>query len=301
LNASRARRLIGSSSIGKEEYDQVIAAREKAVASVGAAQAAVDRAELYLNFTEIRAPVTGRISRRYVDPKNLVKADDTVLTTVVADEPVYAYFDVDERTYLDLVGESPTAVADARLKALKIPVLMRLANGEDFTYPGYVDFLDNRLNGNTGTIRLRAVFPNPRDNLKAGLFVRIRLPIGKPYPALFISDEAVQSDQGRKFVYVVHTVTETKEDGSTVTKDVVEYRPVALGQAVKGLRVIQAAKKGADGKLEGLERSDRVVVRGMQRVRDGIVVTAKEEPPPKAPGSSLIQLLSHRDTETPKK
>ena len=219
----------------------------------------------------------------------------------ISDDTVYAYFDVDERTYLDLVGEKPAAKTSDPLKELKLPVLMRLANSEEFAYPGYVDFLDNRINGNTGSIRMRGVFPNPRDTLKSGLFVRIRLPVGQPYRALLISDEALQSDQGRKYVYVVKAVTDKNEDGSEETREVVEYRPVTLGQSLQGLRVINVVKKDADGTVtEGLETGDRVIVSGMQRVRPGTVVHVKVEPPPKPPGFPLLKLLAARqgDKET---
>jgi len=268
-NAVRARRLIGSRAMGKEEYDQITASREKARATVGALEAARDRSVIYMGYTEVKAPMNGRISRRYVDPGNLVKADEALLTTLVADEQVYAYFDVDERTYLDLVGQKPSTSTPSSISDLKFPVLMRLANEEEFTHPGYVDFVDNRLSGNTGTIRMRGVFDNPRNILKAGLFVRIRLPIGNPYRALLISDEALQSDQGRKFLYVVNS------------EDKVEYRAVKFGQLIKGLRVIK----------EGLKDGDRVIISGMQRVRPQVKVNAELQAPPKPPGFPLRKLL----------
>ncbi len=291
-NAARAQQLYSSRSIGKEEYDQITANYEKAQATVRAQEAAVNRAALYLSYTRVISPLDGRISRRNVDPGNLVKADDTVLTTIVADDSMNAYFDVDERTYLDLVGEKPSATPSDPVKNLKLPVLMRLANAEDFTHSGHVDFLDNRLNGNTGTIRMRAVFRNPRGTLKSGLFVRVRLPIGQPYSALLVTDEALQSDQGRKYVYVVRTMTRKKPDGTEVKEDVVEYRPVRIGQSVQGLRVIQAAKRDRDGKvIEGLDTGDRVIISGMQRVRPNMAVQVKVQPPPAAPGFPLGKLL----------
>jgi RND family efflux transporter MFP subunit len=272
-NSGRARRMIGTRAIGQEEYDQITASREKAVATVGAMEAARDRAALYLSYTQVTAPISGRISRRSVDPGNLVKADDTVLTTIVADDPVHAYFDVDERTYLDLVGQKAT---EGQLKELKFPVLMRLANEEEFTHTGHVDFLDNRLNGNSGTIRMRGVFENPRGTLKAGLFIRVRLPVGRSYMALLVPDEALQSDQGRKFVYVANSDNR------------VEYRAVKTGQAIKGLRVIK----------EGINEGDRVIISGIQRVRPKLEVKVRAEAPPKAPESPLSKLLNQNPTET---
>jgi RND family efflux transporter MFP subunit len=281
MNLVRARRLIASRTIGKEEYDQIRANREKTEATVGAMEATRDRASLYVEYTKVIAPLSGRISRRVVDPGNLVKADDTLLTTIVSDDTVYAYFDVDERTYLDLVDVKPSAsTASGSPPDLKFPVLMRLANEEEFTHPGVVDFVDNRLNGNTGTIRMRGVFPNRRGILKSGLFVRVRLPIGSPYKALVIPDEALQSDQGKKFLYVVDADNK------------VQYRSVKLGQAIHGLRVIK----------EGLKKGERVIISGMQRVRPEAQVRPKMQAPPKPTGSplgKLLKLAKAPDRQTP--
>jgi RND family efflux transporter MFP subunit len=268
-NVARARKMIAGNAIGKEEYDQISANWEKSGATVAAMEAARDRAKLYLDFTRVVAPLSGRISRRQVDPGNLVNADNTVLTTIVTVDPVYAYFDVDERTYLNLV-EASRHGKDAWFSELKYPVMMRLANEETFSHVGTVNFLDNRVSGNTGTIRMRGVFENTTGILKPGLFVRIRLPIGTPYKAFVIPDEAVQSDQGRKYVYVV------------AKDDTVVYRPVTLGQEMQKLRVIK----------EGLAEGERVIKRGMQRVKPNVKVEVKMEPPPTAPESPLSKLLA---------
>jgi RND family efflux transporter MFP subunit len=294
-NAVRARRLVGTRTMSREEYDQIEAAAAKAVANVGSLEAARDRAKIYVDYCNVTAPFSGRISRRLVDPGNLVKADDTILTTLVADDPVYAYFDVDERTYLDLTGQKPrkseqsyptsmpapaAKSVESALPQLRFPVLTQLANEKDFKTPGVVDFLDNRLNGNTGTIRLRAVFKNPDSRLKAGLFVRVRLPIGTFYRTLLIPDEALQSDQGRKFVYVVDR------------ENTVQYRAVELGQAIHDLRVIKAVKRDKDGKIvSGLEGGDQVVISGLQRIRPKMQVKATVKDPPKRPEFPLRDLL----------
>src|SRR5262249_10856176 len=160
------RRMYGSRAIGPEEFDQILATEEKAKATVGAREAAREKAAIYLGYTTVKAPHGGRMSRRFIDPGNVVKADETLLTTLVADDTVYVYFDVDERTYLDLAGEKPSSSPSPSVAERKLPVLMQLANQKEFVYPGTVDFLDNRLNGNTGCIRVRATFANPRGTLK---------------------------------------------------------------------------------------------------------------------------------------
>jgi RND family efflux transporter MFP subunit len=268
-NTVRAKKLGGTGAITQEEIDQIQGALEKANANVGAAIAARDHAKLYLDFTKVVSPATGRISRRLVDPGNMVLADNTILTTIVAEDPMWAYFDVDERTYLDLVE------AD-RLTGTKYPVRMQLANESDYIHEGYVDFVDNRLNGNSGTIRLRGVFPNPKHIFKSGLFVRIRLPIGKPYQAILVPDESILSDQGRKYVYVVNG------------EDKVEYRTVYPGQAVQGLRVIKS----------GLSTGDRVIVTGMQRVKPKSEVVVKVQEPPKPPSTQKSEVKSHGSEKT---
>jgi len=268
-HAERARRLHGTSAISEDEYDQMIGNWERAVATAGAALAVRDRAKLFLDYTRVTSPVTGRVSRRNVDPGNLVRTDETLLTTVVTEDPIYAYFDVDERTYLDLIGAARPG-QDAWGTGQKYPVLMRLANEEEFTRAGVVNFVDNRVNGNTGTIRMRGVFENPKRVLKSGLFVRIRLPIGTPYQAVLIPDEAVLSDQGRKYVYVVND------------KNEVEYRSVKLGQSIQDLRVVK----------EGVAAGEKVIVNGMQRVRPKSEVVVKTQDPPKPPHASLGKQLS---------
>jgi RND family efflux transporter MFP subunit len=296
-NAKRAHVMIGGGSIGKEEYDTIIAARAKAIATEGAAKAALDKAKLYLSYTRVTAPVSGRISRRNVDPGNLVKADDYTmyLTRIVTEDPMYAYFDVDERTYLNLLQSSGVTQASAAMN-LSFPVLMSLANESQDRFPhkGTINFVDNRVEPNTGTIRMRGVFENHDRALKPGMFVRIRLPLGAPYQATLVEDKCLMSDQGRKYVFVVD------KEGKAV------YRPVECGQAVHGkraakkagdkdlaetgevgdevlLRVIKKPAKGKEGK-EGLEPGEKVIVSGQQRVRRGASVHCIVQAPPLPPG-----------------
>jgi RND family efflux transporter MFP subunit len=192
---------------------------------------------------------------------------------------MYLYFDVDERTYLGLVGTNTSKAS--WLFGLKYPVMMRLATEDEYTHVGTINFLDNRLNGNSGTIRMRGLFENPGGSLKSGLFARVRLPIGAPYKAVLVPDEAVLSDQGRKYVYVVK---KTKDDKSGKEQTIAEYRPVTPGQAIHGLRVLK----------DGLAEGESVIVVGTQRVRPDAPITPQELPAdkrPKAPPTPLTKLV----------
>ena len=263
-----------------------MASNEKAIASVGSSEAARDRAKLYVDYTRVIAPVTGRVSRRFVDPGNLITADNTVLTTIVTENPMYAYFDVDERTYLDLLaGVAPGQ--RSWYEGLRLPIMMRLANETDFEKDkiGVVDFVDNMVKGTTGTVRMRGVFQNSSGFLKSGLFVRVRLPLGSAYKAILIPDEAILSDQERKYVWVVNA------------KNEVEYRSVKIGQPVKDLRVIRPAERGKEGK-EGLSEGERFIVSGMQRVRKGTQVEPDMQAPPTPPGMPLVRRLMQRDQDS---
>jgi membrane fusion protein, multidrug efflux system len=280
------RAMRGGASVTGLELDAVRAQQQAneaslnlAKANLGTAKANRDMAELNFEWTEVTAPLSGRISRRNVDPGNLVNADNTVLTTVVQDDKMYLYFDVDERTYLGLVGA--TSQKGSWLFGLKYPVMMRLATEDEYTHVGTINFLDNRLNGNSGTIRMRGLFENPGGAFKSGLFARVRLPIGAPYKAVLVPDEALQSDQGRKYVYVVKKKADEKTGKE---KLVAEYRPVTPGQAIHGLRVVK----------DGLAEGETVIVVGTQRVRPGAEVAPEdlpEEKKPKAPPTPLTKLV----------
>jgi RND family efflux transporter MFP subunit len=270
--AQRTEDLYRRRATSREDYETAVATAAKSKATVKSMEAARDRAQLYVDYTHVVSPLDGRISYRNVDPGNLVNADNTVLTTIVTEDPVYVYYDVDERTYVEL-AQSSTAGQSSWFAKLQFPVLIRLSTEEEFTHVGTADFLDNRVNANTGTIRMRGVFRNPKGYLKSGLFARVRLPVGTPYPALLIPDEALQSDQGRKFVYVVNAKNEVVYRGEP---------KLELGHAIKGLRVIK----------KGLDKGERVIITGMQRVRPGTKVKAKMQAPPKRPACALGKLLA---------
>ncbi len=256
--------LLQKKAISEENFDQARFDREEAQATVDAARAAVEKAKLDLDFTEIKSKISGRISRRMVDPGNLVQADVTPLTTVVSLDPMFAYFDVDERTLLRLRrmtetrNENPSpgsrAFADRGSElSSEVRVEIALADGEPIPQGGKINFLDNQVESTTGTLRARVVIDNRDRMLSPGLFVRLRVPIGTRN-ALLIHEEALQTNQGQRFVWVLNDKNEAIQ------------KPVTIGwQERDGRRVI----------LEGLETSDRVIVRGVQRVRDRKAVNPK--------------------------
>jgi RND family efflux transporter MFP subunit len=244
----RASAMFSKGSMTREDYDKVSGDRAEAVAAVGVARAQRETAALNLSFTKVTAPISGLISRRSVDPGNLIKADDTVLTNIVSQDPIYAYFDVDERTVLrvqQLVHEGKITWSPEK----GLPVWMGLADEHGFPHQGTINFADNRLDADTGTWRLRATFANPARGplrlLTPGLFVRMHLPIGVPYSALLVSEQALATNQGQKSIYVV------KEDNT-----VEEWR-VTVGRLHDGLRVVE----------DGLKAGEKVIVSGLQRVR----------------------------------
>lgn len=250
---SRSERLRPSGAVSQDEYEQHVATLAVHKASIHAAEAAVYAAELDLGFTKILSPISGRVSRRMITEGNLVQAgtsDSPVLTTVVTTDPIYVYFNIDERAllkYESLAWGSGRAMRPDRIKELKIPVEIGLGNEEGFRHTGVLDFLDNQLDQKTGTLRARGVFENTKRYLTPGMFVRVRLPFGKPHQALLVSERAIGTDQKQKFLLAVNK------------QNVVEYRKVKVGRLVDGLRVIE----------QGIEPDDSIIVKGLQRARPG--------------------------------
>jgi RND family efflux transporter MFP subunit len=258
----RANDLLPQNAISQDDFDQISGDRDEAAAAVKLAEASRDLAQLNLSFTRVTAPITGRISRQLIDPGNLVKADETALTTIVSMDPIYAYFDQDERTLLR-VRRLVRAGVLKTIQESAVPVLLGLVDEEGFPHEGRIDFADNRVDAMTGTLRLRGVFANPQRMLSPGLFVRIRLPIGAPHAAVLVSDQALGTDQGQSFVYVVNS------------KNEVVHHTVTVGPLEGGLRVIE----------QGLAKDERVIVNGLQRVRPGVKVAPRLlEPPEQALG-----------------
>jgi RND family efflux transporter MFP subunit len=253
---ARARRLVGTGAIGREEYDKIAGERGEAAASVQAAQAAVERARLDLGYTKVTAPVSGRISRYIVTLGNLIQAGDqgggTLLTTIESVDPMYAYFDVDEHTALRVRQLVREGKSDSPRDG-GFPVSLGLANEVGHSHQGTINFVDNRVNPRTGTIRLRGVFPNKDQVLLPGFFARVRLSIGRMHKALLVSERALDTDQGQKVLYVVND------------KNEVVVRPLRLGAIHNGLREI----------ADGLSPGERVVINGLQQVRPGVAVEAK--------------------------
>lgn len=266
----RERAFEQQNSGNKQDLEKAVAEHDSADKAIAVAKSRVNLARLNYEKSVVTAPFDGRISRRLVDPGNIVKADETIITTLVQLEPMYALFDVDERTLLrQLLKDKKLDTAFKEKWEIKIG----LADEEGFPHPGRVNFKDNRIDTNTGTMWIRGQFVNPSRELLPGLFVRVQFPLGKPYQAVLIAEQAVGSDQGQKFVFVVDD------------KNKVEYRPVEIGRLQEnGLRVIKPkAIKKIEGKdvVTGLDAGEMVVVSGLQRVRAGAEVAAKVVEMPK--------------------
>jgi multidrug efflux system membrane fusion protein len=250
-------------AVSLQQLDQDKAAVAEADAAVKAFQASVEVFKLNLSFTKVTAPVDGQVSRYYLTLGNLVVQDQTLLTTVVSVDPMYVYFDMDEPTVLR-IRRAINAGQLTPYQERKFPVLVGLQNEEGFPHQGIIDFVNNQVNPSTGSISVRGVVPNSRPPkgvrlLSPGMFVRIRLPISLPHPALLVIDRAVGSDQGLKFVYVIDAQHKA------------QYRRVTTGALQEdGLRVIN----------EGLKPSEWVVVSGLQQVRPRIEVQMEQMPMP---------------------
>jgi multidrug efflux system membrane fusion protein len=235
----RAQTLIDAKAISREEFESRRASSAQGNAAVRAAEAAVAAARLELQYTQVRAPISGRVGRALVTRGNLAQADSTLLATVVSVDPVHVYFETDEQAYLHY----KQLERDGRGGA-QSAVRIGLADEQGYPHEGRLDFVDNQVDPRTGTIRARAVVSNPDRRFTPGLFARVQLQGGTAQSAMLIDDKAVLTDQDRKYVYVLGP------QNTAVRKDVV------LGRQVDGLRVV-------DG---GLSANDRVIVHGVQKV-----------------------------------
>jgi RND family efflux transporter MFP subunit len=257
----RAEKLLPMQAISQQEVDQLRAAARNGDASVQAARAALNAAQLNLGFTRITAPISGRISRANLTAGNLVAAGDPVLTTIVSMDKVYAYFDASESTYLKYAkgaqdGTRPSARENA------VSVAMGLSNEEGFPHQGQMDFVDNRLNPATGSIQGRAVFDNKEGRLTPGLSARLKLAGSASYNATVVPERAITTDQTRKLVMVLGE------------KNVVLPREVKPGALTDGMRVVTGVKAGENIVVDGLLR----VIPGMPVTPQMLKVDAKGMP-----------------------
>jgi multidrug efflux system membrane fusion protein len=265
---TRAERLVKARAISEEEADSRHKARREAEAGVQSAQAAVDVARLNVEYTRITAPISGRISRKLLTEGNLVNGNQgqsTLLTTIVSLDPIYCYFDADEKAVLKYQQLSREKKG-LDLRNGEVACELELANEKGFPHKGVLDFVDNRVNPGTGTLGVRAVFANPEPDyvLQPGFFARVRVPGSSKYPALLIPDAAVGTDQGQKFVYVVNE------------QDTVQYKRIELGPSFDGWRVVR----------NGLEPEEWVVVNGLMSIRPGVKVK------PERAGAADVQTSS---------
>jgi RND family efflux transporter MFP subunit len=249
---ARGEKLVKGTTITEQVYDQRVQARRVAEANVQAQEAALRQAELDLDYTELRAPVSGRIGDRRVSVGNLVSggtSGTTLLATLQSTDPIRFEFTWDEASYLRFLRLHKTATGPA----IDVAVRLKLIDEQDFAHEGHVDFIDNAIDRNSGAIRGRAEFANADGTFTPGMFARIRVAIAPPAEALLVPDAAIGTEQVRKFVLVL--------DG----EDVAKPKYVTLGPVIDGLRVVA-----------GLNRDDRVVINGLMRVRPGVRVTPQE-------------------------
>jgi len=241
----RALKLLDARAISREEFDSRVANSDQARANVQAAEAAVEVAKLNLTFTRVRAPISGVVSRAEITTGNLVTSGQTLLTTLVSIDPIYVEFEGDERVYLEHTARARNGTPDdASL------VQVGLANEPDYPHQGTVVFVDNQIDPQTGTVRVRALLENDDHRFTPGMFARVKLLGSQTYSAVLVNDSAIGTDQSRKYVLVVGPDNQ------------LEYRAVRLGPIVDGLRVVR----------EGLSPGEVIVVNGLQRVRPGAVI-----------------------------
>jgi len=251
MELERAQRLVSTQAISRAELDARTSGRAESEAAIRSAEAAVRMARLNLDWTVVRAPITGRVSRAEVTAGNLVQTgpSPTLLTTIMSLDPIYVYFDGYEQAYLKYMHGDLASGS----RPIGRPVYIGLANESGFPHQGTLDFIDNRLDRSAGTVRARAVLPNKSQLFTPGLFARVRLVGGERKQATLIQDQSIGTDQDRKFVLVL------KDDNT------LEYRPVTLGRMVDGLRAVES----------GLKPGERVVINGLMRVRPGMKVVAQ--------------------------
>ena len=249
----RAQRLLAQRAISVEVLDNRQARKKQTAATVASVKAALERAELDLSYTRVTAPINGRVSYALVTVGNYVTAGQTRLTSLVSTEKMYAYFDVDEQTYLKYARLAQDGKRVDTREAQANPVYLALADDREFSHIGHIDFVDNRIDAQTGTIRLRASFANTDNQLMPGLYAKLRLAGSASYEGVLIDEKAIGTDLNNKFVLLVNAANQ------------LEYRAVELGEKLDGLRIVN----------KGLTATDRIVVNGLQRVRPSMQIEPK--------------------------
>ena len=258
---ARAQQLVRDKTITEQALDQRLQSLRNARASVEAGQALVKQAELDLQFTELRAPIDGRIGDRRVSPGNLVtggnSGNTSLLATIITQDPIQFEFTLDESAYLRYKRAFGSALDSTTTADIALPVTLKLIDEAGFDHKGRIDFIDNVIDRSTGTLRARAIFDNPKGLFTPGMFARIKLPASQTYTALMVPDEAIASEQVRKLVMTVNA------------DNIVVPKYVELGALKDGLRVIR----------KGLSAEDRVIVNGLMRARPGLKVTPRDAAP----------------------
>ena len=261
---ARADRLLKAKAISEEDADSRAKAARSAGAAIQSARASLEMAQLNMDYTSIKAPISGRIGRKMMTEGNLVNGNmaiSSMLTTIVSLDPLYCRFDADERSMLKY-QQLASQGQHENLRGGKWPCEIELANETDFPHKGVLDFVDNQVDTATGTMRVRGVFANPDHTLQPGFFARVRVPGSTPYQALLIPDAAIGSDQDQKFVLVVDAQNKA------------QYVPVKLGPLFDGERVIR----------QGLHTNDWIVVNGLMTARPGAEVA-----PTRAPATAMAK------------
>jgi RND family efflux transporter MFP subunit len=276
---ARDAKLVKSGAVSQEEYEESAAAVDEAAAQIEAAKADANRTAVDLKYTVVEAPINGRIDRAMVSKGNLLTGgmtSGTLLTKIVNEQPMYVYFDVDERSLLGYRRQLAKlqSAAPGSLRELGLACYVKLADENDFVHEGQLDFASAEVTASSGTTRIRGVFKNTDRALASGLFVRVRIPVSKPYDALLVPERSLATDQNIKFVYVVG-------DDGTATR-----RTITLGEQRNEMRVVTA----------GLKSGERVIVKGLQRVRPGQKVEAElAETAPAATGAQPTEQAASRE------
>jgi multidrug efflux system membrane fusion protein len=260
---ARVKRLVIKDAASREELEVWTAKQLVAKADKRKAEVAIKQAQVDLDHATIKAPITGRVNRTQVNAGDLINAGggDTLLATIVSIGPAYVYFDVDERALIRYLNayKPKEGLLEPTLEARKIPLYVALEGEDGYPHVGVIDYADPWVNQATGTKQARGWMPNKSNLFQDGMRARVRVPIGPPYKALLITERAIGTERGRKFVYVLND------------KDEVERRDdLSFGRNFDGLQVVKS----------GLTEKDRVIVSGIQRVREGLVVKPKETPMP---------------------